>query len=278
MGKVWLVTGAGSGLGTGIAKAALQAGDSVVATGRSLDKLRHALNAEDTGNLALVPLDVSDEGQAQSAVLEAVQRFGRLDVLVNNAGYSLLGNFEEMTVQEIERIFATNFYGVVNVMRATLPVMRRQRSGHVINLSSLAGVIGFKHCAAYSATKFAVEGLSASVAAEVEQFGIRVSVIEPGFFRTDLLDSKNAQWASQAIEDYAGEPRAEEQWSPYHGTQQGDPVMLGQVLVKLTRMEHPPRQFHAGSDALAAATANLEARLKEICAFADLSKSTDGTF
>jgi NAD(P)-dependent dehydrogenase (short-subunit alcohol dehydrogenase family) len=278
MSKVWMITGAGSGLGKGIAKAALLAGDRVVATGRSLDKLRRALGDEASDNLALVPLDVSDEGQALSAIQEAVTRFGRLDVLVNNAGYSLLGNFEEMTASDIEHQFATNFLGVVNVMRAALPVMRRQRSGHVINISSLAGVIGFKHCAAYAASKFAVEGLSSSVAAEVEPFGIKISVIEPGLFRTDLLDPTNAKWASLSVKDYAGEAKAEDQWSAHNGTQQGDPAKLGEVLVKLTRMANPPKQFPAGSDALGAITSALEARLEEIRAFADLSKSTDGAF
>ena len=164
MSKVWFITGAGSGIGAGTAKAALKAGDRVVATGRNLDKVRKALRDVAGENIAFVQLDVADEAQAKAAVEEAVKRFGRIDVLVNNAGYSLLGNFEEMTTPDIERQFATNFYGVVHVMRAALPVMRRQRSGHIINISSVAGVVGLKHCAAYAATKFAVEGLSLSVA------------------------------------------------------------------------------------------------------------------
>lgn len=276
--KVWFITGAGSGIGTSIATAALQAGDRVAATGRDLDKLRHALSGVAGENLALIPLDVSDESQAQSAIDDAIRRFGRIDVVVNNAGYSLLGNFEEMTVSDIERQLSTNFYGVVNVMRAALPVMRKQRAGHVINVSSLAGVIGFKHCAAYAASKFAVEGLSSSVAAEVEPFGIRITVIEPGFFRTSLLDPRNAKWASRSVDDYAGEASAEDQWSAYNGTQQGDPLKLGEVLVTLSRMADPPRQFYAGSDSLAAATSALEARLEELRAYADLSRSTDGSF
>jgi len=278
MSKVWMITGAGSGLGKGMAKAALLAGDRVVATGRNLEKLRQALGDEATEKLALVPLDVSDEGQALSAIQEVVQRFGRLDVLVNNPGYSLLGNFDEMTASDIEHLFATNFYGVVNVMRAALPVMRLQRSGHVINISSLAGVIGFKHCAAYAASKFAVEGLSSSVAAEVESFGIKVTVIEPGLFRTDLLDPRNAKWTSLSVQDYAGEAKAEEQWSAYHGIQQGDPAKLGAVLVKLARTDNPPKQFLAGSDALATVKPVLEGRLVELRAYEDLSKSTDGSF
>ncbi len=183
MRKVWFITGAGSGIGAGIAKAALKAGDRVVATARDLDRARNALRDIANEHLAFVRLDVSDEAQAKAAVEEALKRFGRIDVAVNNAGYSVLGNFEEMTTAEIEREFATNFYGVTYVMRAVLPVMRKQRSGHIINISSLAGLVGFKHCSAYGATKFAVEGLSLSVAMEVAQFGIKVTVVEPGFFR-----------------------------------------------------------------------------------------------
>lgn len=277
MSKVWFITGAGSGIGTGTAKAALQS-DRVVATGRNLDKVRNALHDVASENLAFVQLDVSDEGQAKTAVEEAMKRFGRIDVLVNNAGYSLLGNFEEMTTTDIERQFATNFYGVMYVIRAVLPVMRQQRSGHIINISSVAGVVGLKHCAAYGATKFAVEGLSLSVATEVEQFGIKITVVEPGFFRTDLLDASNTRWASNVIEDYAAEGNAQEMWSPYHGTQQGDPAKLGDALVKIAGMENPPKLFVAGSDALAMIAPAVEERLQATCADEVLSKSTDGSF
>ena len=158
MSKVWFITGAGSGIGAGTAKAALRAGDRVVATGRNLAKVRNAYSDVASENITFVQLDVADEAQAKAAVEEAVKQFGRIDVVVNNAGYSLLGNFEEMTTAEFERQFATNFYGVMYVMRAALPIMRKQRSGHIINISSVAGVVGLKHCAAYGAAKFAVEG------------------------------------------------------------------------------------------------------------------------
>jgi NAD(P)-dependent dehydrogenase (short-subunit alcohol dehydrogenase family) len=223
-------------------------------------------------------LDVTKEAQAQPAVEAAIKTFGRIDVLVNNAGYSLLGNFEELSTTEIEALIATNFYGVMHAMRAVLPVMRKQRSGRIINVSSLAGIVGFKHCAAYSAAKFAVEGLSASVAQEVEPFGIRIVAVEPGFFRTDLLDSHNAKYARSTIEDYAAEGTAEAMWSGYHGTQQGDPARLGDALVKIAGMDNPPKQFVAGNDALAVVKPALEARLGELRACEDLSKSTDGSF
>jgi NAD(P)-dependent dehydrogenase (short-subunit alcohol dehydrogenase family) len=166
MSKVWFITGAGSGLGTGAAKAALEAGDRVVATGRNLDKIRKALG-EPGDNLALVKLDVTNEANAKAAVDEAIRTFGRIDFLVNNAGNSILGNFEELTTADLESQFSTNFWGVSNVMRAVLPVMRRQRSGYIVNISSTAGAVGLKHCSAYCAAKFAVEGLSFAVATEV---------------------------------------------------------------------------------------------------------------
>jgi NAD(P)-dependent dehydrogenase (short-subunit alcohol dehydrogenase family) len=278
MSKVWFITGAGSGIGTGIAKAALRAGDRVVATGRNLDKVRGALADLQGEDLAFVRLDVANEAQAKAAVEEAAKRFGRIDVAVSNAGYSLLGNFEEISLPELESQLATNFYGVVYVMRAVLPVMRKQRSGHVINISSMAGVIGFKHCAAYAASKFAVEGLSQSAAAEVEQFGIKVTLVEPGFFRTDLLDDRNAKYPSNAIEDYTVEGKPKDMWSAYNGTQQGDPEKLGETLVKIACMASPPKQFYAGSDAVAGIRSALEARLQEIKEYEALSKSTDGSY
>ncbi len=275
MSKVWFITGAGSGIGAGTAQAALKASDRVVATGRNVQKVRDALREVAGDDLYVLPLDVSDEAQVTMAVDQAVKKFGRIDVVLNTAGYSLLGNFEELGTQEIERQFATNFWGVLYVMRATLPVMRKQRSGHIINMSSVAGVVGLKHCSAYGASKFAVEGLSLSVVEEIEKFDIKVTVVEPGFFRTDLLAETNVKWPSKRIDDYAAtEVSAEEMWSPYAGTQPGDPDKLGHVLVKLAGMAPPPRLFVAGSDAIAAVTPSVEARLKATHALADLSNST----
>src|SRR3989442_1462746 len=260
MSKVWFITGAGSGIGANAAWAALKSGDRVVATGRNIDKVRNALRDVAAEHLEVHQLDVSDEAQATSVVDRALERFGRIDVVVNSAGYSLLGNFEELGTQDIERQFATNFWGVMYVMRAALPIMRKQRSGHIINMSSVAGVVGLKHCSAYGASKFAVEGLSLAVVEEVEKFGIKVTVVEPGFFRTDLLAATNVRWPSKRIDDYAAtEVSAEEMWSPYAGTQPGDPDKLGEVLVKLAGMETPPRVFVAGGDAIAAVAPTVEA-------------------
>src|SRR5439155_5175136 len=276
MNKTWFITGAGSGIGTGIAKAALRAGDRVIETGRNLEKVRNVYPDVAQKNIAFVQLDVANEVQAKAAVDEATKRFGRIDVLVNNAGYSLLGNFEQMTTAEIQQQFATNFYGVMHMMQAVLPVMRRQRSGHIINISSVAGVVGLKHCAAYAATKFAVEGLSLSVATEVEQFGIQITVVEPRFFRTDLLDARNVRWVNKTIDDYAAEGKPQDMWSAYHGTQPGDPAKLGDALVKIAGMQSPPKLFVAGSDALSMITPAVEERLRATHADETLSRSTEG--
>jgi len=274
MSKVWLITGAGSGIGEGIARAALKDGDRVVATGRNIHKVRSALGEVAGDNLALVQLDVREEQQAKAAVEEGLNQFGRIDVLVNNAGYSLLGNFEELPTEEARQLFETNFWGAANLMRSVLPVMRKQRSGRIVNISSVAGVVGLKHCSAYAATKFALEGLSLSIAKEVERFGIKITLVEPGFFRTGLIGPENAKWGRTSIEDYAAEGSAEAMWSPYHGTQPNDPAKLGDALVKIAAMEEPPKVFVAGSDALDAITPAIEERLKEAQAHQELSKST----
>jgi NAD(P)-dependent dehydrogenase (short-subunit alcohol dehydrogenase family) len=277
MNKVWFITGAGSGIGAATARAARKAGHRVVATGRNLEKLREALAEVAGDDLLLEQLDVTSEAEAKRAVDAAVARFGRIDVLVNNAGYSLLGNFEEFTTEQIERQFAPNFWGVVHMMRAVLPIMRRQRSGHIINISSVAGVVGQGAVAAYGASKFAVEGLSLAVAHEVERFGIKVTVVEPGFFRTGLLDPSSVEWSSEHIEDYGPAGNIAAAWSVYDGQQPNDPAALGEALVQIADMEHPPKVFAAGGDALDAITPVVEARLAELRAHADLSKAAGGT-
>jgi NAD(P)-dependent dehydrogenase (short-subunit alcohol dehydrogenase family) len=278
MSKVWLITGAGSGIGAGTARAALRAGDRVVATGRNLDRMRHAYRHAASHDLFLQGLDVTSEADARRTVDAAVARFGRIDVLVNNAGYSLLGNFEELTTAQMERQFAPNFWGVVHLMRAVLPVMRRQHSGHIINISSVAGVVGQAAVAAYGASKFAVEGLSLAVAQEIERFGIKLTVVEPGFFRTDLLNPQSVEWSSGHIEDYGPAGNVAAAWAAYHGKQPNDPAALGEALVQIANMVHPPKVFAAGSDALDAITPAVEARLAELRQHADLSKTAGGAF
>ena len=279
MSKVWFITGASSGIGAGIARAALKAGDRVVATARNLDKARKTLGDAVGDNLVIVELDVTSESKTNAVVAETIKRFGRIDVTVNNAGYCLLGNFEEQSLLEIEAQFATNFYGVAHVMRAVLPVMRKQRSGHIINIGAAAGVIGLKHCGAYSATKFAIEGLALSVGIEVELFGINITTVEPGAFRTDLLDRQNVRYVSKSqIEDYADEQTPESTWSGFHGIQPGDPDRLGTAVVEIAAMARPPKTFVAGSDAIAMIMPGIEERLRDMRSHDELSKSTNGSF
>jgi NAD(P)-dependent dehydrogenase (short-subunit alcohol dehydrogenase family) len=256
--------------------AALRAGDRVVATGRSLDKLRAAFPENASEAMALVELDVTDEAQAAAAIKAAIARFGRIDVVVNNAGYCVLGNFEDLGAAEVRRQLETNFFGVVHVLNAALPVLRKQRSGHIFNISSVASAIGMNHCSAYSASKFTVEGLCMAIAAEVERFGIWSTVVEPGFFRTSFLNQQNAMVVETAIKDYAAQGSARDAYAAYDGTQLGDPLKLGEALLSIVAMEHPPRLFAAGSDAVDLLRPAAEARLRALEDNLALSRSTDG--
>jgi NAD(P)-dependent dehydrogenase (short-subunit alcohol dehydrogenase family) len=279
MSKVWFITGAGRGIGAQIAKAALAAGDRVVATGRNVAQLQQVYAAH-ADRVACLPLDATREQDAAAAAEAAQQRFGRIDVLVNNAGYGQLGLFEEIDSAAVERQFHTNVFGLMHVTRAVLPLMRRQRSGHILNLSSIGGFMGFDGSAVYCAAKFAVEGFSESLALEVAPFGIRVTIVEPGFFRTDFLDKSSVQYGTRRIADYGGSPgdppRAT--YESYNHKQPGDPAKLGRVVVELASMAEPPLHFVAGTDALGFARDAFERRRAELEAFASLSVTTDGAF
>lgn len=276
-GRIVLITGAAGGIGSATARTLARAGAKLVVhdvPGPALTALEEELG---DGARALAA-DLRDRSMTAALWHDALALDGRIDVLVNNAGYSLLGNFEEFTTEQIERQFAPNFWGVVHMMRAVLPIMRRQRSGHLINISSVAGVVGQRAVAAYGASKFAVEGLSLAVAQEVEPFGIKVTVVEPGFFRTGLLDPRSVEWSSVHIDDYGPAGNVAAGWAAYHGQQPDDPAALGEALVQIADMEHPPKLFAAGSDALDAITPVVEARLAELRAHADLSKAAGGAF
>lgn len=276
MSRVWFITGASSGIGASLARAALAAGDRVVAGARNLDKARRVLGAGQEDRLLLVAMDVTDPQQVRDAVAEAMARFGRIDVLVNNAGYVLLGNFEDTTVAEIEAQFATNFYGVVHVVQAVLPIMRAQRAGLILNIGASGGVTGLPQAGPYCASKFAMEGLAFSLAQEVAPFGVRITTIEPGAFRTDLLDGGAVRYVgASTISDYAGDPSPQANWGPYHGLQPGDPDRLAQALLQIAAMDSPPRTFVAGSDAIAMITPVLNDRLDELHRLESLSRSTD---
>lgn len=275
MSKTWMITGAGRGIGAEIARAALANGDRVVAAARKLGQLQDAFAGADPERIALVELDVADEAQAAPAVAQAVERFGRIDVLVNNAAYGLLGRLEEVSSADIARQFAVNVHGVLHMLRAVLPTMRRQRGGHIMNISSIAGITGFDGASVYCASKYAIEGLSASLALEVAPLGIKVTAVEPGFFRTEFLDPSSVRYGATAIDDYAALGSVEQAYGAYKGRQLGDPAKLAAAVVELAGMASPPRQFLAGSDALAMANTALDARRTEMAAFEALTVSTD---
>ncbi|QIE29962.1 3-phenylpropionate-dihydrodiol/cinnamic acid-dihydrodiol dehydrogenase (plasmid) [Caballeronia sp. SBC1] len=270
--KVWLVTGAGRGMGVDIAKAALAAGHDVVATGRDLEKVRNAIGDHD--NLLIASLDVTSPADADAAVKAAVQKFGRVDVLVNNAGNFYGGFFEELSAAQVRSQLETLLFGPMNVTRAVLPVMRKQRSGLVVTISSTAGIAGLVFCSAYAAAKFGVEGWMESLAQEIAPFGIRTMLVEPGFFRTDLLSAESTTYAELSIEDYA--PRTKETvtaWKGMNGKQGGDPAKLADALVELTAQDEPPARFAAGADAVEAFEAKANTLLAQADAHRELSSS-----
>jgi NAD(P)-dependent dehydrogenase (short-subunit alcohol dehydrogenase family) len=270
--KVWLVTGAGRGMGLYIAKAALAAGHNVVATGRNTDKVSKAVG--ESANLLVVKLDVTNAADAESAVKAVIEHFGRLDVLVNNAASFYAGYFEELTPKQMELQLATSLIGPMNVTRAFLPIMRRQRTGKIISISSSAGLTGFEYCTAYCASKFGLEGWMEALQAEVEPFGIHTMTVNPGFFRTELLTEESTNYAKTTIEDYKERnAQQHEFWKSQNGKQCGDPAKLAQALLKLVGQNELPRRFIAGADAIGSAEQKVALLQKQIDAYRELSTS-----
>jgi NAD(P)-dependent dehydrogenase (short-subunit alcohol dehydrogenase family) len=270
--KTWFITGAGRGMGGEFAKAGLAAGHNVVATGRNPGAVAKAVGEAD--DLRVVKLDVTSTEDAEAAVKAAVERFGGIDVLVNNAASFEAGFFEELTPEQIERQLAVSLIGPMNVTRAVLPVMRKQRSGHVVAISSLAGLAGGEYTSAYAASKFAVDGWMESLAPEVEPFGIHTTVVNPGFCRTELLTKESTNYAPASIEDYAERNAAQREfWASMNGKQPGDPAKLAQALLTIADQEQPPFRFIAGVDAIGVAEEKLAERQQQIDAYRDLSSS-----
>jgi len=270
--KVILVTGAGRGMGVDIARAALDAGHRVVATARNAGKVTSTLGEHE--NLLAVALDVTDPASVQTAVDAAVARFGRIDVLINNAGNFYAGFFEEITPEDFRAQIETNLFGPLHVTRAVLPVLRAQRSGVVVTISSTGGLIGQEFCTAYSASKFALEGFMESLTPEVAPFGISTMVVEPGFFRTDLLTPESTNYAASSIPDYA--ERTEQTvaaWKGMNGQQGGDPAKLAAALIGLATSAQPPVRWVAGADAVAAVEQKARDLLAQVDAHRDLSSS-----
>ena len=262
--QVWLITGAGRGMGVDIARAALAAGHAVVATGRNPEKVTQAIGAAE--DLLAVQLDVTDPADAQAAVKAAVDRFGRIDVLVNNAANFYAGFFEEISPEDFRAQVETTLFGPINVTRAVLPVMRAQRSGLVVTISSTAGLVGGEFTSAYAASKFGVEGWMESLTPEVAPFGIRTMLVEPGFFRTELLTPESTSYARSTIDDYAERTEATVAgWKSMNGQQGGDPAKLAAALIQLAAQDQPPMRFPAGADAVGV----FEQKAKDLLAQAD---------
>jgi NAD(P)-dependent dehydrogenase (short-subunit alcohol dehydrogenase family) len=270
--KVWLITGAGRGLGVDIAKAVLAAGHAVIATGRDAAKVAAAVGAQD--NLLAIKLDVTRPEDAQAAVQAAVVTFGRIDILVNNAGNFFAGFFEELNPEQVRNQIETLLFGPMNVTRAVLPLMRKQRSGLLLTISSTAGIAGQLFCTAYAAAKFGIEGWMESLTPEIAPFGIHTMLVEPGFFRTELLTNDSTTYAKASIDDYAA--RTKEivtTWKSMDGKQGGDPAKLADALVKLVALKVRPTRFAAGADAVQTFEAKANTLLAQAQAHRELSAS-----
>src|SRR5579864_8232126 len=272
MKPVWLITGAGRGMGVDIAKAALAAGYAVVATGRDPKKVAAAIGNHD--NLLAAKLDVTRPEDAQTAGEGAVRKFGRIDILVNNAGNFFAGFFEELSPEQVRNQIETLLFGPMNVTRAVLPVMRKQRSGLVLTISSTAGIAGQMFCTAYAAAKFGIEGWMESLTPEIAPFGIRTMLVEPGFFRTELLSTDSTTYAQSTIDGYAEQTRATvAAWKNMDGKQGGDPAKLADALVKLVALKEPPARFAAGVDAMQTFETKANTLLAQSQAHRELSSS-----
>jgi NAD(P)-dependent dehydrogenase (short-subunit alcohol dehydrogenase family) len=270
--KVWLITGAGRGMGVDITRAALAAGHKVVATGRNVNNVAKALGESE--DLLIVKLDVTMQPDAEAAIQAAIDKFGRIDVLVNNAANFVAGFFEELTQEEIDQQLQTSLIGPMVVTRAVLPLMRKQNSGHIISISSTAGLTSYEFCSAYSASKFGLEGWMLALHAEVSSFGIHTTIVNPGFFRTELLTEQSTNYATNDIADY-DERRAQQMqfWKAANGQQTGDPAKLAKALIQIANEAQPPLRFLAGADAVATAEQVAETLQQQTDRYRELSSA-----
>ncbi|OKH33791.1 short-chain dehydrogenase/reductase [Calothrix sp. HK-06] len=273
--KVWLITGCSTGFGRALAEAVLKKGDYLLATARKPEQLR-ALIEQYPETAKAVHLDVTSSQDIQAAVDTAITTFGRIDVLVNNAGHGLIAALEEVSDVDIHQYFETNFFGALRLMRTVLPVMRQQGSGHIVNMSSTAGLVGFGGSSLYCGTKFALEGTSEALASEVESFGIKVTLIEPGAFRTDFNGRSLA--VQQSIDAYATVSGASLQWfKQMDGKQPGNPELAAQAIIQAVESPHPPMRLALGADAISLIQEKLEWLKKDLDTWQQVSVSTDYT-
>ena len=271
--KVWFITGASKGFGMELTKAALDADDKVVATARNPKTIEGAFGKHD--RLLTLKLDVTSEQQARRAVDAALKQFGRIDVLVNNAGRGLVGAVEEVTAEEVRAAFAVNVEGTLNVSRAVLPSMRARKSGHILNLSSVGGFRSWPGWGIYCATKFMVEGFSEAMQAELKPLGIKLTIVEPGPFRTDFLDASSLERTKNVISDYGDTAGAARKWADSsHHAQPGDPAKAAAVMVKITEVDNPPLRLQLGADCVAEVETKLDFVKAELNQWRDLATST----
>lgn len=274
IGKVYFITGAGRGMGVDLARAALAAGHQVAATARRPEAVEQAVGADE--RLLPVKLDITDPSQAEAAIQTVISRFGRIDVLINNAASFQAGFFEEISPEQFRAQIEVNFFGALNVTRAVLPVMRQQRSGQVVTISSTAGVVAGEFTSAYAASKFALEGWMEALRPEVAAYGITATVVEPGFFRTELLESASTIWAELSIPDYAARTaQIIPSWEHMNGKQVGDPAKLAHALMTLLDSPEPPERWVAGADAVQGVTEKADLLRQQANAFPELSTTLD---
>lgn len=272
-GKVWFITGASKGFGLTLAKFLLAKGDKVAATSRTLIALEKLIGHDKESFLPL-EVDITNEESVENAIKQTVDKFGRLDVIVNNAGYFILGSLEEVTAEEFHQSMDVNVFGTVNVIRAAMPYLREQRSGHIINFSSSAGYIGHGNAGSYNAAKFAVVGLSHALSQEVKPFGINVTIVAPGLFRTSFLDKGTLIVAQNRIEEYHSD-QLEEAMKQLNGKQPGDPEKLVDALVKITDEPNPPLNLLMGPDSYESILEKQAADKTEFEAWKHISVSTN---
>jgi NADP-dependent 3-hydroxy acid dehydrogenase YdfG len=271
--KTWLITGASRGFGAEIAKAVLAAGDRLIATARRQSDLQQFDSNTDVLTLSM---DVTDEAQVKTAIATALEKFGQIDVLINNAGFGLLGAIEECSAEEVESVYRTNVFGLLNVTRAVLPSMRQQRSGHIINISSIGGYRSYPGWGIYGSTKFAVEGITEALYYELAPLGIHATVIEPGFFRTNFLDSSSLHRSALQVPDYAQTVGKTSDMATERNYQQpGDPTKLAQAILQVVNASEPPLRLPLGTDTLKAIAEKNAYVEQEIAQWRTLAASTD---
>lgn len=271
--KVWFITGASSGLGLEISRSALAEGYKVIATGRDANKVSKAIGKA-SDNLLVVKMDVTNTIEIETAVKSAVEKFGTIDVLVNNAGNFYAGFFEELSQNQVERQIATNLFGPMNVTRAVLPVLRKNKAGHIITISSSAGLVGIELCSAYSASKFGLEGWMESLAIEIAPFEIKTTIVEPGFFRTSLLEPSSTLWSELSIDGYTDRIAVlRPAWEGMSGKQGGDPTKLATAIIKIAGESEPPKRWMAGADSIAVAERKAKELQQQADAYRQLSTS-----